>query len=374
MSDVTIVGAGPAGATAAILLARRGWSVTLIEQHRFPRDKVCGECVSQLGIEVLGRLDLLASLRELGAIQLRRAAIHPIHGRTVELPLPRPMLGISRRAMDDLLFSAARAAGATVLQPARCEALRPGPMVRIRDLASNEVRELRASWVIVADGKSSLLPRPPLPTRDLGIKAHFQDVDGPRDTIELFGCRGHYGGLAAIEDGLWNAAFSVPTRLLRDFRGDIDATFEQMKTQNPALHRRLRHARRVGSWLASPLPRFAVRRRWPAGVVCVGNAAAALEPIGGEGIGLALRSAELAAEALAIGSNPLLPYMYARLWNIRRAACRGSAVVISDPLLARLALPLLGAVESVQQCVLRAVGKDLPCCGTGAPPVSGSVS
>ena len=60
-----------------------------------------------------------------------------------------------------------------------------------------------------------------------------------------------------------------------------------------------RRRRRVGPWLVSPLPRFSVARRWPERVIPVGNAAAALEPIGGEGMGLALRSAELAAAALA---------------------------------------------------------------------------
>src|SRR5256885_705845 len=56
---------------------------------------------------------------------------------------------------------------------------------------------------------------PPAATGDFGIKAHFVDVAGPRDTIELFGTAGHYGGLAAIEGDRWNAAFTVPAELLR---------------------------------------------------------------------------------------------------------------------------------------------------------------
>jgi len=359
MPDVTIIGAGPAGATAAILLARRGWSVTLIEQHRFPRDKVCGECVSASGIDVLARLDLLGPIRRLGSIHLSHAAVHSIHGQSVQFPLPRPMLGISRQAMDDLLLNAARAAGAAILQPARCETLQPGPVLRVRDLLSNSVRELRASRVLLADGKSALLPRPPRATHDLGIKAHFENVDGPPDTIELFGCRGHYGGLAPIENGRWNAAFSVPARLLRDSRGDIDAAFDQITRQNSVLRRRLRRARRIGDWLAAPLPRFAVRRRWPPRVICLGNAAAALEPIGGEGIGLALRSAELAAEALAEGVEASLPEKYDGLWNLRRVTCRAAAVVASRPRLARLALHLMGTAQPVQQWVLHLVAKDL---------------
>src|SRR5882724_12300454 len=73
--SVTIIGAGPAGSAAALMLARRGWSVTLIEQHRFPRDKVCGECLSALGIEVATRLGFATALKNLGAVELTRTIL-----------------------------------------------------------------------------------------------------------------------------------------------------------------------------------------------------------------------------------------------------------------------------------------------------------
>ena len=68
-ADVTIIGAGPAGSTAAILLARAGWDVTLVEQSRFPRDKVCGECLSALGFDVLERLGLVDEFVRRGAVR-----------------------------------------------------------------------------------------------------------------------------------------------------------------------------------------------------------------------------------------------------------------------------------------------------------------
>ncbi|HZK80908.1 MAG TPA: FAD-dependent oxidoreductase, partial [Humisphaera sp.] len=123
MPDATIIGAGPAGSAAAILLARRGWSITLIEQHRFPRDKVCGECLSALGVDVIARLGLLPSLEPAGAVWLHHATIHGMDGRSATTPLPHPMLGVSRQKLDVLLLEAAIDAGASVLQPARCEAI-----------------------------------------------------------------------------------------------------------------------------------------------------------------------------------------------------------------------------------------------------------
>ena len=114
--DATIIGAGPAGCCAAILLARSNWNVTLIEQHRFPRDKVCGECLSALGIEVLTRLGIDLSPEP---VQLRHAAFVSLDGHTATMNLPHAMWGISRRTLDSSLLDAAQKSGATILQPAR---------------------------------------------------------------------------------------------------------------------------------------------------------------------------------------------------------------------------------------------------------------
>jgi len=364
MRDALIIGGGPAGSLAALLLARAGWAVTLVEQHRFPRDKVCGECVAALGLDVLRRVGLLDRLTAAGAVGLRRAGLHPPEGRSLFLDLPRPMAGLSRSVMDALLLGAAIEAGAAVRQPARCEYVEPGSRtVHVRDLATNTVESHRPSYLLIADGKSALLPDRPLPTSDLGVKAHFENVDGQRDAIELFGLGGYYGGLAAIEGGLWNAAFSVPAARLRENRGDVAGVFGSMLSENAALRRRLAGARRVSDWLASPLPRFGVRRRWPANVIPLGNAAAALDPIGGEGMGLALRSAELAVESLiAPGDNSslngrALAWRFRRLWRVRSAACRAAAALASSPALAGAAVELLNSNERLARAAMAFLGK-----------------
>ena len=365
MFDVAVIGAGPSGSLAALLLARRGWSVKLIEQHRFPRDKACGECLSPLALEVLARASLVERLAAMRPTVLTRAAIHSADGKTVQLQMPRPMWGISRSALDQCLLRAAGESGVTVVQPARCEgiSIQPRLSLRIRDLTTNRITTCHPAHVLLADGKGALMPTPPPQARDFGIKAHIADLDAPGDTIELFGCAGLYGGLAAIEGGRWNAAFSVPAGLLRSYSGNIERLFAALSEYHSVLRRRLHGARRVTNWLSAPLPRFAGTNHWPAGVIPIGNAAAALEPIGGEGIGLALRSAELAVESViaAAGSRVVKPIdlgiAYNRLWRSRRTACRAAALVISHPRAHGALLPLLARLPQAARLALHLLGK-----------------
>src|SRR5215213_7343192 len=126
--DVVVIGAGPAGSVAALLLARLGWGVTLVEQHRFPRDKVCGECLSALGVDVLERHGLWRGLRRLGPVKLTRTTLVATDGTEATVELPKPMWGLSRLAMDAALAEQAARAGARLLQPARVESLDPATL------------------------------------------------------------------------------------------------------------------------------------------------------------------------------------------------------------------------------------------------------
>jgi flavin-dependent dehydrogenase len=336
----------------------------LIEQRRFPREKVCGECLSSLGITVLERLGVAGLVRALRPTELRRAVLYSPDGRSCELVLPQAMWGISRNALDETLLSAARDAGTKIIQPARCEAVHGGtaPHAEVRDLSDNSVRRLEARFIVVADGKGALMPARRGATADLGVKARFENLSGPADAIELFGVRGHYGGVAPIERG-WNAAFSVPAARVAKYGRDLDLLMSAVIAQNVVLERRLAGARRVGAWTVSPLPRFGVRGHWPGGVVPIGNAAAALEPIGGEGMGLAMHSAEIAAgaidAALCSGRNigRELPMRFHRLWHRRRYICRALALAMSHPPAARLTVMLGSAGAGLPELALAALGK-----------------
>jgi menaquinone-9 beta-reductase len=404
VAKAIIIGAGPAGTVAGILLARAGFVVELIEQQVFPRGKVCGECLSGVGMDVLERAGLLGAMVSERPAELVRSLLHPTDGPMIEVPLPRASMGISRLRMDTILLDSAVNAGVRVHQPARCEAIettpvtrasRPcvnsldveqipfqlhsdqhglearvtvarsaGPSVRWRNLQTNELADVQADWILVGDGKGSLLSTPRKATGDLGIKTHFANVNGPRDAIELFAGQGNYGGLAAVENNRWNAAFSVPALMVKKYAGDLQAMFDDIVIGNPSLGQRLAGAKRIGPWLASPLPRFAVSGSWQPRVIPIGNAAAALEPVGGEGMGLAMRSAELAASAIVQAdrtgdhrSVQTLPGVFNELWALRRTVCRSIAMMFSSERVANAVAPLIEANLKIPETLMRLAGK-----------------
>jgi flavin-dependent dehydrogenase len=358
MPVVCIIGAGPAGSVAGICLARAGLEVHLFEQHRFPREKVCGECLSPLALAVLEEIGLSAQLQDLHPASLHRAVLVEPRGRQASIRLPAVMWGLSRNALDTTLLEAARGAGAVVHQPARVEGVDSiRQCLTVRDLENNQSGQHHFDQLIIADGKAALaLPRP-APTGDLGVKAHFTNVDDAADAITLLGLNGHYCGLAPIEGDRWNVAMNVPARRVREVQGDLERLWEMLLDENAGLSRRLRHAHRVSAWLASPLPRFPVQQAWPPHVIPIGNAAAALEPIGGEGMGLAMRSAQLAAQSLLTQGTRNLTSNYRRLWNRRRLICRTGAVIISNATLARLAISVLDCNSAIGEAFVRWTGK-----------------
>ena len=352
----------PPAASRQSCSPRRDVRTTLVERSRFPREKVCGECVSSVGLDTLDRVGVRPAVLALGPTELSRSTLVGVDGSSHTFDLPRSMWGVRRSTMDVALLASAKDAGVNVEQPATVSRVEPtsaGVRVHLRD------RVIDGDYAIVADGTSALLNGRPEPTGDFGLKAHFADVDAARDAIELVGLGGGaYAGLAPVDGGLFNAAWSVPGTTMRRYGGDLDRLFVDHIAASQRLRRTFARATRAGEWLACPLPRFAVRADWLGRVVPIGNAAAALEPVGGEGMGLAMRSAELAASAIADAIErgtavdaAALRRAFCTLWSVRRVACRASAIALSGSHVASLTIDLARSIPSLARLGLRLVGK-----------------
>ena len=190
--DAVIIGAGPAGSAAAILLARAGWSVALVEKQPFPRRKVCGECIAASNLPLLEALGLGPAFEAAAGPELRQVALMNGDRQIVaDLPAATPEnyrwgRALGRETLDTLLLKQARLSGAMVLQPLSMQAIK-GTVgawhCEIRSL------DLQASFIlqtpVVIDAHGSWETRPSDQARKqrthsasdlLAFKANFQNT------------------------------------------------------------------------------------------------------------------------------------------------------------------------------------------------------
>jgi 2-polyprenyl-6-methoxyphenol hydroxylase-like FAD-dependent oxidoreductase len=342
--DAIIIGAGPAGSTAAILLARCGWRVALIEKHEFPRRKVCGECIAASNLPLLDALGIGGALQALAGPPLRHIAV--MRGkRTIQAAFPayahpvhRWGVALSREYLDTLLLEQARRRGVSLFQPWVARQLEGAPgsfACHVFKVHAPENAVLQAPVVIdahgswepapIVSGTDSLLRPPHLPSDLFAFKANFAQAGLEPCLLPVLSFAGGYGGMVMGGGGIVTLAFCMRRDVLMRCREMVpgqhaaDAAVAYVADACDGVRAMLSGAQRQGAWLSAGPIRPGLRLHTAGGrqAYLIGNAAGEAHPIIGEGMSMAIQSAWLLAERLA----PYRKQLADRTWH---AALRAS--------------------------------------------------
>ncbi|MEV7678571.1 FAD-dependent oxidoreductase [Streptomyces sp. NPDC088341] len=311
MYDVIVVGARCAGAASALLLARAGRRVLLLDRARFPSDTLSTLYIHQPGLARLDRWGLLGEVLATGAPLLTRLTLDFPGAR---LTGPAPALGAinggcapRRYALDHLLVQAAVRAGAEFRPRTTVVDLRweDGKVTGVRHGTQRGSTTLaRAHLVVGADGRNSTVARlagAPVVRQDpRGTRAYYSYWSGiPDHGLQMYTGQGIGAGCIPTQDGLTLVSVQVSRTLPAD--DDRQRTYREMARRSSAeLDRRLSEGKQEDRlYCCSDLPNFFRQPHGP-GWALVGDAAHNKDPTPGRGITDAFIQAEMLAERLDI--------------------------------------------------------------------------
>jgi flavin-dependent dehydrogenase len=384
-SDVIVVGAGPAGAATAILLAERGLSVHLLDRARFPRPKICGEYLSPEAPRLLDRL---------GALKAVDAAASALNGMRITAPDGTALVGtyrsigawrpyrehamaITREALDAILVDRVRALPVDFREQTRVtDLVVSGDHVLGVELIDGDARRqtLRAPLTIAADGRSSVVAqrlglRRPHRLQRMAMVTYVEDLSGLGRVGEIFVDPPDYAILNPVAPGRANLSLVVPLAHAAPWSGRLETFFDARVKHLPHLARRIAGGRRVAPVRAMGPLAYRVDAPRTGGVLMVGDATGFFDPFSGEGIYNGLRSAEMAVDAAvqALGRGDVSARALAGYDRARRLATRDKdrvthalQIVVGHRRLANLAARFLARRPRVLDLLLGVLGDFVP--------------
>jgi geranylgeranyl reductase family protein len=314
--DVLVVGAGPAGSACAQWLAQAGRDVLLVDQHDFPRDKVCGDGLIPDAHQAFMRLgvhdEVMAQARRVGHV----GCIGPRGGR---VDVPGRLAVLPRRVLDDILCRRARRAGARWLAPARFEAPRLDAAGRVsgaRLRVGPAVHEVEARWVVLATGAvpQALIAaglcerRTPSGVALRGYVRHPALADRVTELEVVWHKRlkRGYGWIFPCPDGVFNVGVGLAHSHAKGPDGrqsmqdvNLREMFAAFGEVHPPAGELMNHGEPLGELKGAPL-RCSLEGAGlhRPGLLVTGEAAGSTYAFTGEGIGKAMETGLLAAEAL----------------------------------------------------------------------------
>jgi len=355
-----ILGAGPAGCAAAIELARAGASPLLIDRHETPRDPLCGGFLSWRTFEQLRALGI--DCAALGAHRVDTLALFT-PGQTASVPLPRPAFGLSRHALDSAMRKVAIAQGAQFA----CDL--------VRSLAPGEAigreRTWRADSIFLATGKEDVRGHSrPRKAADPALGLRIRLAASPerrrlmQGQIELHLFKGGYAGIVLQEDGSANVCLALRKSALSACDNDPRLLLAHIAQDNCALAARFGedwHSSRIET--IGAVPYGFIARETERGLFRLGDQAAVIPSLAGEGIGLALASGVMAAQTWSKGGAGAAIAYQQQFARAAQRPVRTAAIIrrlAESPVNSRLAILAARHMPALFKALARATRIEAP--------------
>jgi geranylgeranyl reductase family protein len=306
--DVAVVGAGPAGCSAATFLSRKGYSVALIDRSVFPREKLCGDFLSPVNWKIFDKLGIQNSLLSLAHEKVSSFRISTASA-TVKISFPPQNgrhffgVGLRRSLFDDLLRRLAEKEGATVKQGCKpSQLIRDGSNWTLTCVDSSEDK-VHAKLLIGADGRNSwvahrlgLVVPEAAAARFVGFQLHLCGQRTSAGDVQIHLFPGGYGGLVGLGRDMATLCFIIDKKIARE-KPAVKDLIEKHLYRNSRLEEALEDGEIIEAERSVYPVYFSPRCCFGDGFLLTGDAARATEPVTGEGVYFALKSGELAAEA-----------------------------------------------------------------------------
>src|SRR5215470_11801101 len=368
--DVIIAGAGPAGSSAAIHLARNDRRVLLVEQKKFPRAKLCGEFISPECRRHFEHLGVADAMTNSDPASITETVFYSARGHHVTVPSSwfggPAALGLSRAVMDDVLLRRAQACGVEVIEGATItEPILDNNIVRgIKLKLNGDEQHHTAPLTIDATGRARILTRklnarePKSKAKLIAFKVHLRNTRVAPGACEIYFYRDGYGGLSSVEGDLSNLCFIISAEQVKRHHSDPDLVMRELVMKNRRAAYTLEHAQPESEWLSASWERFGRQQPSPAkGVLAIGDAAAFIDPFTGSGMLIAFESGELVADVIVRHCHePETHYTaeYLRKFDSRLRISGWLRRAAFKPRLAGMGIALCGASKHFRSRIVRA--------------------